>query len=333
MLFVIGFYRIMNFLKPHKTITEQIDILKNRGLVIADENLAKTTLETAGYYNLINGYKSPFVYINNNNEEKFIQDTKFEYLLKLYDFDTNLKSKILTKILSIEKIFKSVISYEFADKHGELNYLNENCYNTYNDKYAQKTKELISNIQEAIRFALHPKYAKNKQYDCVRHYQTNYGNIPIWIVFNILNFNNIKNFYDCLLPPTKKAIASHISRLFGLSVTQKELFNFIGILVEVRNACAHCQRLYTYTTKYDIKNNIESKRILDFVDLPINNLISILIIFKHFMSRAEFIDFYYELLISIKNLMNSIPNNYWNKIAKSMNVDLFKFNRLLEIGI
>ncbi len=323
----------MTFLKPHKSIDEQIAILKTRGMIISDENFAKTTLEKVGYYNLINGFKSPFVDINNTLGEKFIENTKFEYLVNLYNFDIDLKSSILTKILVIEKILKSIISYDFSSVHGELNYLEEKSFNTYNTKTAQKTNDLISTIKEKIRTALHPKYATNKQYDCIRHYKSNYGDIPIWIIFNILNFNDIRNFYACLLPNTKHIIATHIGKIFGLPIKQNELFNFICILVEVRNACAHCQRLYTYTTKYDIRPNAEAQRILNFVQLPINNLISIVVIFKHFMPRKEFIEFFSKLLISIQTLLDNIPTNYWKNIANSMNFDINNLKRLLGIGI
>lgn len=323
----------MTFLKPHKSIDEQIAILKSRGLIISDEDSAKVTLQKVGYYNLINGFKNPFICNNNTSDEKFIENTKLEYLISLYDYDISLKSRILTKILVIEKILKSIISYDFSSIHGELNYLDEKCFNTYNKKNVQKTKDLIKKIKEKIRTALHPQYATNKQYDCIRHYKNNYGDIPVWIVFNILNFNDIRNFYDCLLPKTKRIIANHISQLFGLSIKPNELFNFICILVEVRNACAHCQRLYTYTTKYDIRPNAEAQRILKFVNLPINNLISIVIIFKHFMPRTEFIDFYSKLLISTQDLLDSIPTNYWDSIAKSMNFNLKNIIRLFKIGV
>ena len=323
----------MTFLKPHKSIDEQILILKNRGMVILDEKLAGTTLEKVGYYNLINGFKGPFVDKESTLREKFIEGTKFEYLVDLYTFDTDLKASILIKILTIEKMLKSIISYEFASIHGELNYLNAECFNTYNPKSEQKTQELISKITETIRTATHPKYATNKQYDCVRHYKHNYGDIPVWIVFNILNFNDIRNFYACLLPKTKQKVAEHIGQLFGHTVKPNELFNFICILVEVRNACAHCQRLYTYTTKYDIRQNNEAQRILDYVRLPINNLISIVIIFKHFMSLNEFNDFYSDLIDSIRSLVNKIPRKYWSNIAEIMNLNLNNLIKLLRIDL
>lgn len=43
-------------MKVFKTIDEQITILKQRGLIIDDEEHAKKYLLSQNYYNLINGY-------------------------------------------------------------------------------------------------------------------------------------------------------------------------------------------------------------------------------------------------------------------------------------
>lgn len=48
-------------MKPFKTYDEQIDILKSRNLEIKDKSKAKDILSQINYYNLINGYKDPFL--------------------------------------------------------------------------------------------------------------------------------------------------------------------------------------------------------------------------------------------------------------------------------
>ncbi|MEB3365020.1 hypothetical protein SDC49_20185 [Lactobacillus sp. R2/2] len=46
--------------KPFTNIDEQINILKNRYLHFENEEIAKAILRRYGYYEIINGYKSPF---------------------------------------------------------------------------------------------------------------------------------------------------------------------------------------------------------------------------------------------------------------------------------
>lgn len=47
--------------KPFKTYDEQIEILSSRGLYIENLKDAKVILSQVNYYNLINGYRTPFL--------------------------------------------------------------------------------------------------------------------------------------------------------------------------------------------------------------------------------------------------------------------------------
>ena len=52
------------------TIDQQIELLKERKLIINDEKLAKYILMTYDYYEVINGYKKNYVIkLDNHNEE------------------------------------------------------------------------------------------------------------------------------------------------------------------------------------------------------------------------------------------------------------------------
>lgn len=47
--------------KKFKTYSEQVNTLKKRGLVIQDISYAEKMLASENYYNIINGYKEPFL--------------------------------------------------------------------------------------------------------------------------------------------------------------------------------------------------------------------------------------------------------------------------------
>ena len=70
-------------LKEFKTIDEQIEILKKRGLVFDDEEFAKEKLLETNYYNTINGYKKLFVATDVNGNEIFKNNAKYEELFYL----------------------------------------------------------------------------------------------------------------------------------------------------------------------------------------------------------------------------------------------------------
>ncbi|EGO8130673.1 Abi family protein, partial [Enterococcus faecalis] len=73
--------------KPFKTLDEQIIILRNRGLVISDDEVTKSILLRENYYNVINGYKDIFIDRESEDSEKFIKNTNFNEIYRLYSLD------------------------------------------------------------------------------------------------------------------------------------------------------------------------------------------------------------------------------------------------------
>ena len=47
--------------KPFRSVTDQVVILEARGLSFKDKAQAMKILERYGYYEIINGYKDPFL--------------------------------------------------------------------------------------------------------------------------------------------------------------------------------------------------------------------------------------------------------------------------------
>ncbi|WP_308467323.1 Abi family protein [Rathayibacter soli] len=65
--------------KPHKTYAEQLELLKSRGLAVADEADAVALLQRVGYYAL-SGYSYPFRLKNldGSRSDRFRQGTSIE---------------------------------------------------------------------------------------------------------------------------------------------------------------------------------------------------------------------------------------------------------------
>lgn len=74
-------------MKDFKTLDEQIDILKSRGLVINNEERAKEYLLSQNYYNLINGYANFFP----RSGENYTAGTNFDEITSLYVFEREFK--------------------------------------------------------------------------------------------------------------------------------------------------------------------------------------------------------------------------------------------------
>ena len=93
-------------MKEFKTIKEQINILKSKGIIINNEKKSYKILLNNNYYNIINGYKDIFLIKN-----KYIKNTSFEEIYAMYEFDRSLRNIFLEYILKIENQIRSLVAY------------------------------------------------------------------------------------------------------------------------------------------------------------------------------------------------------------------------------
>ena len=101
--------------KEFKTLGEQIDILKDRGLIIEDEIDTEEALLRENYF-FIMGYRHLF--LKSSRESKFIPGTTFNEIHSLFQFDRNFRNIIFKNVLVIENQLKSVTSYQLSKKYG-----------------------------------------------------------------------------------------------------------------------------------------------------------------------------------------------------------------------
>ena len=102
--------------KTPKTFAEQVQLLKNRNLIINDENQAELILSRLSYYHL-RGYFLPFETEHILNEgNRFEDGTSFDDIYQLYLFDTKLQEHIFASIKAIEVYLRTTLIYELAVK-------------------------------------------------------------------------------------------------------------------------------------------------------------------------------------------------------------------------
>ncbi len=111
LLFYIG----MNYSKLPISISDQISLLKGRGLVIGDDAYAKEQLGIISYFRLAD-YLQPLE--DNHSLHTFKSDATFEDAVTLYYFDKELRSLIFTAIQSIEIALRSKMINHCALRYG-----------------------------------------------------------------------------------------------------------------------------------------------------------------------------------------------------------------------
>lgn len=152
--------------KEFKTIDDQIEILKARGLMFDDEEFAKEKLLETNYYNTINGYKKLFVTIDINGNEIFKSNVKYEELFYLSEFDRSMRTVYLENILKIENRLKTLVAYYFSEEYGYDNYLKIDNFDTLKsvsnkdevvEKRIKNIQYLICSIQKEIADSIEKK--------------------------------------------------------------------------------------------------------------------------------------------------------------------------------
>lgn len=295
--------------KEFKSIEEQIKILKNRNLIIDDEEFAKKILKENNYYYLVNGYKDLFV-DKESEDEQFIQGVSLEELYALYKFDIELRMNFFKYIISLERRLNTYIAYEFSKNHGHRDYLVENNFDNKNNS-SIKIIRLINEIESDM---MHQINVENRM---LKHYIEKYEYIPLWVLIRITTFGQVSKFYALMKQNEQNAVAKN----FG--IREKNLKVYINNLAIIRNICAHDEKLFdvrlrkaisiTETHKYFNLNLQNDKHCNGFKDL-----FSVVIMLKELLEENEFKKFYSDLIDDIEELKNDIKSIKFNEVLNKI---------------
>ena len=300
--------------KTFKTLDEQIEILKNKGLIINDEEQAKEILFRENYF-FISGYRHLFQ--RNNIDNQFIAGTTFEELYGTFTFDRNIRNIMFKYILIVENNVKSIIGYQMSRKYGykEKDYLNPKNFNQDNIKIRQ-VYDVLNKVKRQIR-------VNGKQHAATSHYMMNYGYVPMWILVKVLSFGIISEVYGIL------KIEDQISISSFYKLNSSTLTIYLQLLSNFRNLCAHEDILYDHRTqkvipdtKYHTFLNINKKD--DIYEYGKNDLFALIIILKEMLTKEEFDDMLYQIgyevdvldgkvdSVSLKVILNKMgfPDNF-----------------------
>ena len=184
--------------KIFRTLDEQVDIFKRRGLVVDDEERARQILFRENYF-FISGYRHLFT--QNGKKDLFLEGTTFEELYGTFVFDRRIRNIFFKNILIVENNIKSIMSYQLSKKYGykEKDYLNVKNFSS-DSMQSRQVHDVLSKVRRQIRI-------NGSKHTATYHYINNYGFIPLWILVKVLSFGIMSEFYDILKFDDKEEIA------------------------------------------------------------------------------------------------------------------------------
>ena len=172
-------------------------------------------------------------------------------------------------------------SYQLSKKYGyrEKDYLNLKNF-TNDPEKKRRVRDIIEKMKRQIRI-------NTCRHNATMHYLKNYGYIPLWILVKVLSFGMVCELFSILKDDDKLEVAS----IFNISVEYLE--DFLPILSNYRNLCAHEDIVFDHKTERQIPDTDYHKKLNIFkMDGEYiygkNDIFSVIIMFKFMLEDAEF---------------------------------------------
>jgi abortive infection bacteriophage resistance protein len=277
------------FAKVALTYQAQIQLLKERGLVIGDEAKALFLLENISYYRL-SGYWFPL--LADKIEHQFKNGASFENAFRLYCFDKELRKLFLSELEKIEVAIRAKMIYILSHAHGPFWFQNPELFRNQfaHTNSINKIGEEFDRSDEEFIAAFKKKYNNSLP--------------PSWMILEITSFGSLSKLYSFLNPGrNKREIANH----FGLS--DSVFSSWLHSIVYLRNVCAHHSRLWNRVMSISPQFPQKAHKPWLITGAITNN-------------RSYFMLCMVKYLLHTVNPRNSLKSKIDNLLAKYPNVDI-----------
>lgn len=235
-MFLLGDIMIQT-VKEWKSIDDQIEIIRSRGMAVEDDAKATQLLKYVGYYRL-SGYWYPFRQVDPETGkilDTFVESSRFSDVVDLYLFDRKLRILALDAIERIEL----AIQVEIAHRLGARDPFAHENPNELHGKFSIKRPRDGEADHEKWLEDFRKNVNRSKRKPFVAHNIDKYGKLPIWAAVEVFDFGILSKLYAGLQFKDKIAIESQ----FGL-VDGKHLQTWLRSLNFIRNTAAHHSRLW-----------------------------------------------------------------------------------------
>lgn len=219
------------------TIAQQVQSYIDAGMTITSRGDVEKALKSIGFYRL-RGYS---FHLYDNATKKYVPGTKFDDILKLYQFDRELSVLIFSMIAKIEVALR-VRLVESLLVHGDALILQDSSIFKDKKMYWQNMSTVASEI------------ARSNDVFIKHNFDRHEGEVPVWAIVEVLSFGTLSKIIKNL----KTGIGSAYSILAAnyrytskkgnlVNPSQKMFASWVQGISVLRNMCAHNSRIYNRT--------------------------------------------------------------------------------------
>lgn len=238
----------MSDLKPWKSVTEQLAILKGRGLQVDNEPVALNYLARIGYYRL-SGYWYPMREIDTAasqqqqrpvRTDRFVTDSHFEDVVKLYVFDKKLRLLALDALERIELALRVDVAYLLGKKDPVAHTKPECLHGNFSKRAIKKGRNQGKTEHQLWLEKYKTQLSRARREPFVQHHANKYFNqLPIWVAIEVWDFGLLSRMFDGMQYADKNQIAQKYGLTDGNALAQ-----WLRSLNFIRNVSAHHSRLW-----------------------------------------------------------------------------------------
>ena len=236
----------MRYTKQPTDIITQLSLLKKRGLVVTDNDLALKQLASISYFHLASYWKR---FEADATTHRFVNGTQLDDIISLYDFDKELRTIIFTAIQDIEVALRTRIIHFFSLAHGAFWFMDASKFNSQ-----AIFQQCLTNIQTEL--------SRSREEFLQEHYArySSPSMPPVWKTLEVVSLGNLSKLYANM---KDVAVKKQVAKSMGLpQYTYME--SWMRSLTVLRNCCAHHAR--TWNRRYPAMPQMPARLPLSWVD-------------------------------------------------------------------
>lgn len=304
--------------KAFLTYNQQMRKLRKDKNINCNGSDNKRVLIRMGYFNIINGYKNPFICgTSSNGNHIYLPNTNLENLYELKKFDERLRLFLLRYITEIEEEVRTLTGYKFdqSNENGKISWYDTNAYSS-----SASLKYRMDAISSAYG------ELNKSQVDYVRYYMDNHTSIPTWIMLKVVNFSTFIN----VLKNSKLNVTHALCELYDMKDNNnkpnvKLLIGSLQWMRKVRNSCAHNERVYCLSEKTKsgngrIKEMYINQMAKAYGKQSEKKVFDLLVYFKYYLPVKEYNEMMLEFQSMIEGIRNHVSQNAFDNIRGQMGI-------------
>lgn len=234
---------VMKYTKQLLSLQQQIDVLKQRGLLIENVEEARNVLDTISYFRLAGYWRLMEI---DKCLHTFKTGSRFTHIVSLYHFDEELRLLVFSAIQQIEVVVRARMIRLFAERHGAFWFMDA----TLADSSTMFTKNLNSLRDELDRSEDEYILEHFRKYD-------DPSMPPVWKTMEVASMGTLSKLYGNM---NDSAAKKAVSRSFMVPKFEY-MRNWLRCITIVRNICAHHARLWNanIVVKPNLPNRLPNK--------------------------------------------------------------------------